>query len=85
MALGIFDPNIETLEDVLAIRSKAIQALKAGSTVTSWTSEGSSVTSQFTMPTKLVLEETKYYLQTVDPDTYGKRVTRTRAGFNTSF
>jgi hypothetical protein len=85
MALGIFDPNIDSLEDVLAIRAKAIQALKDGSTVTSWTSEGSSATSQFTMPTKVVLEETKYYLQTVDPDTYGKRITRTRAGFSNSF
>jgi hypothetical protein len=73
----LFDPNIDSLEDVLAIRAKAMTALKQGQATVSWQNEGSAETLAWTLPVREVLDETKAYLQAVDPDLYGRRVTRT--------
>lgn len=82
MALNLFLPGVDTVEDVLEIRAAAIEQLKAGSQVLSWTSEGTSMTKAFTLPIRTVLEECNVFLQTVDSGSYGKRVTRTRAAYN---
>lgn len=82
MAMGLFLPGLDTLEDVIEIRTKAINFLKEGTSVMSWTSEGSSVTKQFTLPVRTVIEECNAYLQTVDSGSYGRRVTRTNPSFN---
>jgi hypothetical protein len=73
----LFDPNIDSLEDVIAIRAKAITALKQGQATVSWQNEGSAETLAWTLPVSVVLEETKIYLKIVDPALYGRRVTRT--------
>ena len=85
MALNIFLVGLDTEDGVLAIRQKAIENLTAGVITTSWTSENTSETIQQTLPTKVILEECNLFLQKVNPTLYGKRVTRTRAGFNTWF
>jgi len=73
----IFDINIDSVADVLAIRAKAMEAFKAGAVVVSWSVEGSSANSVITMPVKEVLNETASFLKQADPDLYGRRVIRT--------
>lgn len=85
MALGIFIPGIDTEDEVIAIRNTAKENLLAGVLTTSWTSEGSSENLQQVMPTKAVLEECNLFLQKLDPDKYGRRISRTSPSFNTYF
>jgi hypothetical protein len=81
MALGLFIAGVDTVEDVIAIRTTAINLLKEGSTTTSWSSEGTSVTKTFTLPVRTVLEECNWFLSKYDPATYGRKVKRTSAYF----
>lgn len=83
MAQGIFIGLPES--DLLAIRDQAVSDIKAGRVITSYSDSGSSVSKSFAMPPKEVLAEVRMALQTLDPDTYGKRtvIVRTNwAGFN---
>ncbi len=73
----LFDPSIDDISDVLEIRAKAFSMLKEGATVMSWGNEATNVTKQFTLPIKEVLEQTAIFLKQADPDTYGRRITRT--------
>jgi hypothetical protein len=70
----LFDTLIDTEADVLAIRRAAMEAVKNGQTVMSWANEGSSANLQFTLPVQQVLEETKAFLQALNPSKYGHRV-----------
>jgi hypothetical protein len=72
----LFDSNIDTVEEVLAIRAKAKEALLAGATVVSWSVEGSSVNKVISLSPKEVMIETAKFLKAVDPDTYGRTVKR---------
>lgn len=78
----LFVPNIDSVATVLAIRAKAIDLLSQGATVMSWSNEGTSVTKQTLLPISTILRETELFLKTVDPETYGRKVTRTQARFN---
>lgn len=75
--MALFDISIDEVDTIIEIRTKALELLKEGASVMSWNSEGTSVTKQFTLPIRTVLEETKLYLQQYDPDLYGSRITRT--------
>jgi len=77
----LFSPEVDTIEEVLSIRTRAKELLAEGAAVMSWSSEGTSVSKQFTLPIKTVMAETLAFLKTVDPDTYGRHVTRTKAYF----
>lgn len=77
----IFDPHVDTKEEILAIRKAAMASVREGKTVMSWASEGSSANLQFTLPVEQVLEETLAFLRIVDPDRYGTRVKYARASF----
>lgn len=79
--MALFDPSIDTIENVLAIRRVAFDNLKNGVTVMSWTSADSSANLQWTLPVSEVLIETKNFLQRVDPDTYGPIVKKAKALF----
>lgn len=68
----LFHPSIDTVSEVLAIRKSAKEALSQGLTVMSWSSEGSSATMIREVSVQTLLNETKLFLQTVDPDTYGR-------------
>jgi hypothetical protein len=70
----LFDPLIDTESDVLAIRKAAIDAVKNGQTVVSWTNEGSSANLAFTLPVQQVLEEANAFLKALNPSKYGYRV-----------
>lgn len=76
--MALFDPNVDSIEDVLAIRTRALELLKEGASVFSWSSEGTSVTKQLTLPISEILSETLEFLRTADPDTYGVKIKRMR-------
>ncbi|XHR30402.1 MAG: hypothetical protein ACFUZC_07535 [Chthoniobacteraceae bacterium] len=72
MAQGLFVTGFSVAE-VLQIQAKAKEMLVEGKTVMAWGDSGSSVTKQFAMPIKEVLEECAYALRVLDPATYGRR------------
>jgi len=47
-----------------------------------WSSGNTATGKQFAMPVKEVLEECRYALRKIDPDTYGAHVTRAVCTFN---
>jgi hypothetical protein len=59
----LFDPEIDLLEDILAIRQTAMDMYKAGVRPTQWTSEGTSVSYIFTDTPKAILEETRIFIK----------------------
>ena len=54
-----------------------------GKTLMSCGDSGSTATKQFAMPVKEVLEECKFALRTLDPETYGTRrnIAQSRVGW----
>jgi hypothetical protein len=72
MAQGLFITGF-TVAEVIQIQSKAKEMLVEGKTVMQWIDSGSTVTKQFPMPVKEVLEECAYALRVLDPATYGPR------------
>lgn len=77
MPMGLFLQGVDTEEDVIAIRNTALTLIREGSTTTSWSSEGTSVTRQFTLPVRSVLEECNWFLSKINPEKYGRKVKRT--------
>jgi len=78
-ATGIFIGLSES--DIIAIRDKAVAMLKEGKTIMSYSDTGTSVSKQMVMPVKEVLAECKMALQSLDPATYGSRVTIIRTDY----
>ena len=76
---GIFIGLSES--DILAIRDKAVAMLKEGKTIMSYSDSGSSVSKQFVMPVREVLQECSMALQNLDPATYGSRTTVIRTNW----
>jgi ABC-type sugar transport system substrate-binding protein len=72
MAQGLFVTGFSVAE-VLQIQARAKELLVEGKTVMAWGDSGSSVTKQFSMTVKEVLEECAYALRVLDPATYGRR------------
>ncbi len=79
MAQGVFTTGFSVAE-VLQIQSKAKEMLIEGKTVMAWGDSGSSVTKQFPMTVKEVLDECAYALHVLDPATYGPRRTVSQSG-----
>lgn len=75
--MALFDPSVDTVDDVLEIRTRAIALLKEGASTISWNSEGTGVTKQIVMPISMVLQETLEFLRDADPTLYGKNIKRT--------
>jgi hypothetical protein len=80
--MALFNPHIDTEEEVLAIRKKAKSLLAKGVTVISWSSENSSGNLQFTRPIDEVMEETEAFLQLLNPAKYGRRIRTAQSRFN---
>ncbi len=81
--LGLFLQGVDTEDDVLVIRSEAIAMHRKGAVyVTSWGSEGTNVSKFSGMRLDALIKECNAFLQSLDPDTYGKRITRTKPRFN---
>lgn len=72
MAQGLFITGF-TVAEVLQIQSKAKEMLVEGKTVMQWGDSGSTVSKQFPMTVKEVLQECAYALRVLDPATYGRR------------
>lgn len=72
MAQGLFVTGFSVAE-VLQIQAKAKELLVEGKTVMAWGDSGSTVSKQFPMTVKEVLEECAYALRVLDPATYGRR------------
>ncbi len=72
MAQGLFITGFSVAE-VLQIQAKAKELLIEGKTVMAWGDSGSTVSKQFPMSVKEVLEECTYALRVLDPATYGRR------------
>lgn len=81
MAKGIFVGLPES--DLLAIRDAAVADIKAGRVITSYTDSGTSVSKQYAMPPREMLEESTYALKQLDPDTYGRSVKVIRTDYRT--
>lgn len=81
MPKGLFITGF-TVAEVLAIQTKAKTMLTEGKTVMSWSAGDASGSKQFTMPIDEVLMECRLALRTLDPNTYGRRITKTVARFN---
>lgn len=72
MAQGLFTTGFSVAE-VLQIQAKAKEMLMEGKTTMAWGDSGSTVSKQYPMPVKEVLEECAYALRVLDPATYGRR------------
>jgi hypothetical protein len=82
MALGIFVGLTEA--ELLGIRDSALADLRKGTTTTGVTfASGNGVsratTKQVTMPPQEILLEVRYALRALNPETYGRNVSRTFA------
>lgn len=78
MAKGLFTVGF-TVQDVLDIQAKAKADLKRGQTISSYSVAGGSFSKTQAMPIMDLLEECRYALQVLDPETYGRprNITRT--------
>jgi hypothetical protein len=73
----LFDPHVDTIDDVLAIRAKCREILLAGGTeITNWQSENTTVTKTRGISLQKLMDETLAYLRLVDPETYGRACKR---------
>lgn len=81
MAKGIFVGLPES--DLVAIRDAAVTDIKAGRVITSYTDSGTSVSKQYAMPPREMLEEAMYALKQLDPDTYGQSIKVIRTDYRT--
>lgn len=71
----IFVHGEDDIDTVLEIRRTAIETLKSGGLeVTSWNSEGTSVTKTRGLSLTKIIEECNAFLREEDPDLYGRRV-----------
>jgi hypothetical protein len=77
----LFDPATDSIEEVLAVRAKAKELLAQGLVVMEWGNEGTSARKAFGLPLRDLMQETLAFLRLADPQTYGRRVTRTRPGY----
>ena len=73
-ATGLF-VNL-TLAEVEAIKAKAVSLITEGKTIMSYGDTGTTVTRQFPMNPKEVLEECNYALPILDPHKYKKQQKR---------
>jgi hypothetical protein len=68
MAQGLFIGLEEA--DLLALRKTAVDAMKKGLVVVSYSDSGSSVSKQWALPPKEMLDEAGYALYNLDPQQY---------------
>lgn len=73
MARGILADLGFTETELLAIRDKARDALLKGLVIVNYSDSGTSVGKTFALPPDIVLDEVKFALRKLDPETYGRR------------
>ena len=67
----LFQPGIDTEDEVLKIRARAKELFMEGKTVLQWQGEGVSANKQFVMDVSDVLVETRLFLMRINPTKYG--------------
>jgi len=73
----LFDINIDTEQDVIDIRKKAMEVLADGGVeLGEWNSEGTSVKKVRSMSLQKIIEECNSYLKLLNPSKYGARIKR---------
>jgi hypothetical protein len=65
------DPLIDTEEEVLAIRSSALKAMREGRQILEWSGNGTEVKKEFIAPISEILAETRRCLKLINPEVYG--------------
>ena len=73
MPQGLFIGLTEA--ELIALKTKALANITAGTTMTNYSDGGTSVGKQITMPAKDVLAESLYALQMLNPGVYGTKTT----------
>jgi hypothetical protein len=84
--MALFDINIDSVEDILSIRTAIITGNfvdGGGLVIVNYTSEGVTVSKQWAVSAATLLEETRNYLQEYDPDLYGRKIRRTSPSYLT--
>jgi len=71
MASGLFIGLTE--DELLLIKCKAVNLITEGKTTMSYSDSGSSVSKNFVMHPKDMLDEAMFALSILDPNTYGKQ------------
>jgi len=72
MTIGIyFDIHIDTEEEVLKIRAKAMELMRQGIVTMTWGGEGVNASKQFTAPVLDILAESRFFLKSLNPTKYG--------------
>lgn len=67
----LFDPLIDSEQDILKIRETAMKLAREGKTTMQWSGEGVESTKQWVMDIENVLIETRIFLKTKNPAKYG--------------
>lgn len=78
--MAIFARGLVETDEVVSIYRAIIEGNfieSGGLTITSWTSEGTTVSKQWAMSPIKLMEECVSYLQSVDPETYGYQIKQT--------
>ena len=78
--MALFDINVDSVDDILSIRTSIIQGnftTNGGLTVVNWTSEGTTVSKAWAISPSVLLSETLEYLRSYDSGAYGKNIKRT--------
>lgn len=81
MASGVFIGLTE--DELLLIKCKAVQLITEGKTTMSYSDSGSSVSKNFVMHPKEMLDEAMYALSVLDNQAYGKQNRVLRPGWRT--
>jgi hypothetical protein len=69
-----FDPVIDSEQDILAIRCKAMELIRLGIVTMDWAGEGTEGKREFTAPVVDVLRATAFCLKQKNPRKYGALV-----------
>lgn len=77
----IFIPGLVSVEQVEQIYRDCLLDLSARSVVSSWTSEGTSVTKVIPMPAVDLMGQCIQFLRRVAPEKYGRKVSVTHGYF----
>lgn len=72
------DPKLDSEDDILAIRAKALEMYKEGKTILTWSGEGNEATREFVAPVESILAETRMALKQGWPEKYGYPVRNAR-------
>lgn len=75
---NFLDPIIDSEQDILAIRCKALELYRKGIVTMSWKGESTEASREWSAPVESILRETRYALKQKNPGKYGPIVRQTQ-------